>query len=310
MFDLGSLVRAPRAGLADAQRERLGRALEEADAVVVGAGAGLSTAVGLAYTGPRFEAIFGDFIKKYHFTDMYSGGFYPFGSLEEHWAYWSRYIWCNRYVRAPGTAYDDLLALVRGKDHFVLTTNVDHQFQLAGFDRRRLFYTQGDYGLLQCGVPCHRRTYDNKRLVRAMIEAQGFVIGEKGEIVPPPGARPAMSVPPELVPRCPVCGRPMAMNLRSDDTFVEDEGWHAAAARYQDFRRRHDRGRVLYLELGVGWNTPVIVKFPFWRAAEANPRATYACVNLVEAVAPAAIERRSVLVDGDIAITLRALLAP
>lgn len=241
---------------------------------------------------------------------MYSGGFYPFGSLEEHWAYWSRYIWCNRYVRAPGTAYDDLLALVRGKDHFVLTTNVDHQFQLAGFDRRRLFYTQGDYSLLQCGIPCHRRTYDNERLVRAMIEAQGFVIGEKGELVPPSGARPAMSVPSELVPRCPVCGRPMAMNLRSDDTFVEDEGWYAAAARYQDFRRRHDRGRVLYLELGVGWNTPVIVKFPFWQAAEASPRATYACVNLGEAVAPAAIERRSVLVDGDIAATLRALLAP
>lgn len=189
-------------------------------------------------------------------------------------------------------------------------SNVDHQFQLAGFDRRRLFYTQGDYGLLQGGVPCHRRTYDNKRLVRVMIEAQGFVIGEKGELVPPPGACPAMSVPPELVPRCPVCGRPMAMNLRSDDTFVEDEGWHAAAARYQDFLRRHNRGRVLYLELGVGWNTPVIVKFPFWQAAEANPRATYACVNLGEAVAPAAIERRSVLVDSDIATTLRALLAP
>lgn len=189
-------------------------------------------------------------------------------------------------------------------------SNVDHQFQLAGFDRRRLFYTQGDYGLLQCGVLCHRRTYDNKRLVRAMVEAQVFVIGEKGELVPPPGACPATSVPPELVPRCPVCGRPMAMNLRSDDTFVEDEGWHAAAARYQDFLRRHNRGRVLYLELGVGWNTPVIVKFPFWQAAEANPRATYACVNLGEAVAPAAIERRSVLADGDIAITLRALLAP
>ena len=139
MFDLGSLVRAPRGGLADAQREHLGRALDEADAVVVGAGAGLSTAAGLAYTGPRFEAIFGDFIEKYHFTDMYSGGFYSFDSLEEHWAYWSRYIWCNRYVRAPGTAYDDLLTLVRGKDHFVLTTNVDHQFQLAGTPRTHGF---------------------------------------------------------------------------------------------------------------------------------------------------------------------------
>ena len=190
MLDLGSLVGAPRGARADELTGRLARALDEADAIVVGAGAGLSTSAGLTYSGPRFEATFGDFIEKYHFTDMYSGGFYPFDSLEEHWAYWSRYIWCNRYVRAPGTAYDDLLALVRGKDHFVLTTNVDHQFQLAGFDRRRLFHTQGDYGLLQCGVPCHRRTYNTERLVRAMGEAQGLVIGERGELVPPPGARP------------------------------------------------------------------------------------------------------------------------
>ncbi len=240
---------------------------------------------------------------------MYSGGFHPFCSFEEHWAYWSRYIWCNRYVKAPGTAYDDLLSLVGDKDYFVLTTNVDHQFQLAGFDRRRLFYTQGDYGLLQCSQSCHKRTYDNEPLVRDMIEVQGWQISASGALTLPAGTRPAMDVPAELVPHCPVCGRPMAMNLRSDDTFVEDEGWHAAVARYQDFLRRHQRGRVLYLELGVGWNTPVIVKFPFWQAVEKNPRATYACVNLGEAVAPSAIERRSVLVDADIASALRALLA-
>lgn len=309
MFDLGSLVTAPRGGFGGDRRERLARALDEADAVVIGAGAGLSTAAGLTYAGPRFEAIFGDFIERYCFQDMYSGGFHPFGSSEEHWAYWSRYIWCNRYVKAPGTAYDDLLSLVGDKDYFVLTTNVDHQFQLAGFDRRRLFYTQGDYGLLQCSQPCHKRTYDNEPLVRDMIEAQGWQISASGALTLPAGTRPAMDVPAELVPHCPVCGRPMAMNLRSDDTFVEDEGWHAAAARYQDFRRRHQRGRVLYLELGVGWNTPAIVKFPFWQAVERNPRAAYACVNLGEAVAPSAIERRSVLVDADIASTLRALLA-
>lgn len=309
MFDLGSLVTAPRGGFGGDRRERLERALDEADAVVIGAGAGLSTAAGLTYAGPRFEAIFGDFIERYRFQDMYSGGFHPFGSSEEHWAYWSRYIWCNRYVKAPGTAYDDLLSLVGDKDYFVLTTNVDHQFQLAGFDRRRLFYTQGDYGLLQCSQPCHKRTYDNEPLVRDMIEAQGWQISASGALTLPAGTRPAMDVPAELVPHCPVCGRPMAMNLRSDDTFVEDEGWHAAAARYQDFRRRHQRGRVLYLELGVGWNTPAIVKFPFWQAVERNPRAAYACVNLGEAVAPSAIERRSVLVDADIASTLRALLA-
>lgn len=209
-------------------------------------------------------------------------------------------------MKAPGTAYDDLLSLVGDNDYFVLTTNVDHQFQLVGFDRRRLFYTQGDYGLLQCSQPCHKRTYDNEPLVRDMIEAQGWQISASGALTLPAGTRPAMDVPAELVPHCPVCGRPMAMNLRSDDTFVEDEGWHAAAARYQDFLRRHQRGRVLYLELGVGWNTPVIVKFPFWQAVEKNPRATYACVNLGEAVAPSAIERRSVLVDADIASALRA----
>ena len=309
MFDLGSLVTASRGGFGGDRRERLARALDEADAVVIGAGAGLSTAAGLTYAGPRFEAIFGDFIERYRFADMYSGGFHPFCSFEEHWAYWSRYIWCNRYVKAPGTAYDDLLSLVGDKDYFVLTTNVDHQFQLAGFDRRRLFYTQGDYGLLQCSQPCHKRTYDNEPLVRDMIEAQGWQISASGALTLPAGTRPAMDVPAELVPHCPVCGRPMAMNLRSDDTFVEDEGWHAAAARYQDFLRCHQRGRVLYLELGVGWNTPVIVKFPFWQAVEKNPRATYACVNLGEAVAPSAIERRSVLVDADIASALRALLA-
>ena len=309
MFDLGSLVTAPRGGFGGDRRERLARSLDEADAVVIGAGAGLSTAAGLTYAGPRFEAIFGDFIERYRFADMYSGGFHPFCSFEEHWAYWSRYIWCNRYVKAPGTAYDDLLSLVGDKDYFVLTTNVDHQFQLAGFDRRRLFYTQGDYGLLQCSQPCHKRTYDNEPLVRDMIEAQGWQISASGALTLPAGTRPAMDVLAELVPHCPVCGRPMAMNLRSDDTFVEDEGWHAAAARYQDFLRRHRRGRVLYLELGVGWNTPVIVKFPFWQAVEKNPRATYACVSLGEAVAPSAIERRSVLVDADIASALRALLA-
>lgn len=309
MFDLGSLVTAPRGGFGGDRRERLARALDEADAVVIGAGAGLSTAAGLTYAGPRFEAIFGDFIERYRFADMYSGGFHPFGSFEERWAYWSRYIWCNRYVKAPGTAYDDLLSLVGDNDYFVLTTNVDHQFQLAGFDRRRLFYTQGDCGLQQCSQPRHKRTYDNEPLVRDMIEAQGWQISASGALTLPAGTRPAMDVPAELVPHCPVCGRPMAMNLRSDDTFVEDEGWHAAAARYQDFLRRHQRGRVLYLELGVGWNTPVIVKFPFWQAVEKNPRATYACVNLGEAVAPSAIERRSVLVDADIASALRALLA-
>lgn len=301
------LVGAPKAGEMPAQIERLREALDAADAVVIGAGAGLSTAAGLTYTGERLTRWFSDFLDRYGFADMYSGGFYPFASFEEHWAYWSRYIYCNRYMRAPGSAYADLLDLVRDRDYFVLTTNVDHQFQLAGFDKRRLFYTQGDYGLLQCSEPCHAGTYDNRAQVFAMLEAQGFEQGEDGLYALPAGVRPRMEVPSELVPHCPVCGRPMSMNLRSDGTFVEDEGWHRAAERWADFQRRHERARTLYLELGVGYNTPVIIKFPFWRAVASNRRATYACVNMGEAVAPIDIERRSILIDADIASVLSAL---
>lgn len=222
--------------------QRLKQEIQMADAVLIGAGAGLSTSAGFTYTGKRFTDTFADFISKYGFRDMYSGGFYPFETLEEHWAYWSRYIYINRYQDAPKDTYADLLALVQGKDYFVLTTNVDHCFQKAGFDKHRLFYTQGDYGLWQCSGPCHDKTYDNEAVIRKMVAEQKD-----------------MRVPSELVPRCPVCGAPMSMNLRADSTFVEDEGWHQAAARYQDFVRRHEGMRVLYLELGVGMNTPGII---------------------------------------------------
>lgn len=298
------LVGAPGREKNPDQVARLADALAGADAVVIGAGAGLSTSAGLTYTGPRFERWFSDFERKYDFHDMYSGGFYPFASFEEHWAYWSRFIYCNRYGTPVGAPYRDLLELVRDMDYFVLTTNVDHQFQRAGFDRHRLFYTQGDYGLWQCSKPCHKQTYDNESAVCEMLESQGYVRGESGVYELPAGTEPRMEIPTELLPTCPVCGSPMAMNLRSDDTFVEDEGWHRAAERWSDFQRRHKHGRVLYLELGVGYNTPVIIKFPFWQAVDKNPRATYACVNLGEAVGPDSIERRSVLMDADISETL------
>lgn len=263
--------------------ERLRAALAAADAVVIGAGAGLSASAGLTYSGERFERNFGDFIEKYGIRDMYSGGFYPFQTPEESWAWWSRQILINRYERAPGPVYDDLLELVRNQDCFVLTTNVDHQFQLAGFDKQRLFYTQGDYGLWQCSGPCCQETYDNEDAVRRMVAEQRD-----------------MKIPAELIPRCPRCGRPQAPNLRCDDTFVEDAGWHAAASRYGDFLRRHRRGRVVYLELGVGANTPVIIKVPFWRYTRENPDATYACVNLGEAAAPGEIAEQSICIDADI----------
>ena len=272
------------------QIERLSQQLASSDAIVIGAGAGLSTSAGFTYTGERFVYYFPDFIAKYHFSDMYSGGFYLFDTLEEHWAYWSRYIFCNRYLDAPKPVYQELLSLVQDKDYFVLTTNVDHQFQKAGFDKHRLFYTQGDYGLWQCMEPCHQKTYDNEEAVRRMVAEQRD-----------------MRIPTELVPRCSVCGKPMSMNLRSDNTFVEDEGWHRAAERYDDFLRRHDGLKVLYLELGVGANTPVIIKYPFWKMTYANRNATYACINFGEAFAPPEIRGRSICINADIGNVLSRL---
>ena len=263
--------------------ERLQEALEQADAVVIGAGAGLSASAGFSYSGERFEKYFGDFIARYGFADMYSGGFYPFATLEEHWAYWSRYIYINRYMDAPKPVYDALLQLVRDKDYFVLTTNVDHCFQKAGFEKRRLFYTQGDYGLWQCSRPCHDKTYDNEQAVRQMVRDQRD-----------------MRIPSELIPHCPVCGAPMTMNLRTDMTFVEDEGWHEAARRYEDFLKRHQGLRVLFWELGVGGNTPAIIKYPFWQMTYQNPKAVYACVNLSRAYCPPEIRRQTVCIEGDI----------
>ena len=262
------------------QVDKLRAALAMADAVVVGAGAGLSTAAGYTYSGPRFSRLFGDFTARYGFSDMYSGGFYPYDTLEEHWAFWSRYVMCNRYDPIPGRVYQQLLDLLRDRDYFVLTTNVDHCFQRAGFDKQRLFYTQGDYGLFQCSRPCCQETWDNEDVIRAMVDQQSD-----------------LRIPSKLVPHCPHCGAPATMNLRSDGTFVEDEGWHKAAARYSEFLRRHEGMRTLYLEIGVGGNTPGIIKYPFWQMTAANPRATYACVNLGEACAPRELERQSILID-------------
>lgn len=271
---------------------RLRQALEEADAILVGAGAGLSTAAGLSYSGPRFDEHFADFRDRFGITDMYSGGFFPFPDRETFWAWWSRHILINRYDVEVGRPYRDLHALLEGRDYFILTTNVDHQFQRAGFDKERLFYTQGDYGLFQCSGPCVQETYDNEEIVRAMATEQRN-----------------MRVPRELMPRCPHCGRPLTTNLRVDNRFVEDEGWHKAATRYDEFCRRHEGLRMLYLELGVGMNTPVIIKYPFWSAVANSPQATFACINYGEACAPGSIANRSILINADIAEVLASLRA-
>ncbi len=286
--------------------KKLKEALEGADAVVVGAGAGLSTSAGFVYSGERFERYFSDFASKYRFSDMYSGGFYPYASQEEFWAYWSRYIWVNRYMGAPKPVYDELYRLVTGRDYFVITTNVDHCFQKAGFDKKRLFYTQGDYGLFQCSEPCHNKTYENEETVREMVLSQGWEISADSSLILPDGAALKMTVPSELLPRCPVCGRPMAMNLRSDDRFVEDEGWHEAAERYSNFLRTRT-GKVLFLELGVGYNTPAIIKYPFWNMTDKDPQAVYACVNHGDAACPREIAGRSICIDGDIGAVIDAM---
>ena len=270
--------------------ERLQAALQDCDAVVIGAGSGLSTAAGFTYNGERFEKYFSDFAAKYGIKDMYSGGFYPFPTQEEFWAYWSRYIYSNRYTDAPKPVYENLLQLVQDKDYFVITTNVDHCFQKAGFDKMRLFYTQGDYGLFQCSEPCCQETFDNEAVIRQMIERQED-----------------MKIPTELLPTCPQCGKPLTMNLRSDDTFVEDEGWHRAAERYDNFLHTRAGGKILFLELGVGYNTPIIIKYPFWQMTAKNPNATYVCINQGQAVCPQEIERQSVCINADIGQVLQSL---
>ena len=270
--------------------ERLKAVLQDCDAVVIGAGSGLSTAAGFTYTGERFEKYFSDFAAKYGIQDMYSGGFYPFATPEEHWAYWSRYIYINRYMDAPKPVYDDLLKLVQDKDYFVITTNVDHCFQKVGFDKKRLFYTQGDYGLFQCGEPCCQETFENEAVIREMVKRQKD-----------------MKIPTELLPVCPHCGKPLTMNLRSDNKFVEDEGWHRAAERYENFLRTREGQKILFLELGVGYNTPVIIKYPFWKMTAKNPNATYVCINQGQAVCPQEIERQAICIDADIGSALRGL---
>lgn len=266
---------------------KLKEKIETVDTIVIGAGAGLSTSAGFIYDGERFHKYFADFEEKYGFHDMYSGGFYPYKTLEEYWAYWSRYIAVNRYDDAPKPVYNKLFELVNGKDYFVITTNVDHCFQKAGFDKKRLFYTQGDYGLFQCSEPCHKKTYDNEEVINKMVAQQKD-----------------MKIPMALLPRCPVCGKPMTMNLRSDDKFVEDEGWHIAAERYSNFLCSRQSGNILFLELGVGYNTPIIIKYPFWQMTVSNPNAIYACVNYGEAVCPNEIKEQSICINGDIGSVL------
>lgn len=277
-------------GTCSADIERLRKALSASEAVLIGAGAGLSASAGFTYAGERFRRYFSDFAEKYGFQDMYTGGFCQYETPEAYWAYWSRFVMVNRYMDAPKPVYADLYELVKDKNYFVITTNVDHCFQKAGFDKARLFYTQGDYGLFQCSEPCRQETFDNEDTIRQMAARQKD-----------------MRVPTELLPVCPHCGKPLTMNLRADDRFVEDAGWHTAARRYGDFLRTYTMRRTLFLELGVGDNTPGIIKYPFWQMTAQNPAATYACINNGETDCPADIARQSICINADIGQILSAL---
>lgn len=273
------------------QIDRLKKVLDNCDAVVIGAGAGLSSAAGFTYNGERFNKYFSDFKAKYGFDDMYYGGFYSYRTQEEFWAYWSRYIYINRYMDMPSDLYYKLYDLVKDKDYFVITTNVDHCFQRTGFDKKRLFYTQGDYGLFQCSTPCCQETFDNEEIIKAMYEQQKD-----------------MKIPSNLIPKCPHCGKLLTTNLRCDDKFVQDEGWYKASERYSDFIRRHKDLNVLYLEIGVGYNTPVIIKYPFWQMTAQNPKSIYACINKGDADCPEELERQAICIDADIAEVINHIL--
>lgn len=269
---------------------RLKEMLQNSDAIVIGAGSGLSTAAGLTYNGERFFKYFADFHAKYGITDMYSGGFYPFKQLEEYWAWWSRHIFYNRYVDPPYPVYNELYELVKDKNYFVITTNVDHCFQKAGFDKKRLFYTQGDYGLFQCSVPCHNKTYDNEDIIRRMVTEQKD-----------------MKIPSTLIPYCPICGKPMTVNLRCDDTFVEDEGQRVACERYKKFLADTNGRKVLFLELGVGMNTPGIIKYPFLQMTFDNKNATYVSVNK-DAYSVYKDVKNSIYIVEDIAVVIKEIM--
>ncbi len=286
-------------GTREEQLSRLKKEVDTADAIIIGAGAGLSTSAGLTYSGARFDKYFFDFKDRYGITDMYSGGFYPFEDEKIRWAWWARHIYFNRYIKAPKPVYEELLTLIRDKDYYVITTNVDHQFQKAGFDKKRLFYTQGDYGLFQSVDKSDNNTYDNAEWVCKAMEAQGFVLNDKNEYDLPADNVIRMYIPEEMIPETPD-GKGVTTNLRADDSFVEDSGWHKASAAYSDFLRRHSNLHVLYLEIGVGSNTPVIIKYPFWAMTDKNPKAVYACMNYNEAFCPKQIEKQSICIDGDV----------
>lgn len=271
--------------------EKLKQEIKNSNYILIGAGAGLSTSAGFLYDGKRFEDNFKDYIKKYGFTDMYSAGFYNFPTLEEYWAYFSLYVYINRFDIEENETYLNLYKIVKDKNYFVITTNVDGRFIDSKFDKDKIFAVQGDFALFQCSKPCRQETFYNEKYIREMIKYKK-----------------EMKIPTELIPKCPYCGRNMSMNLRADDTFVQDKNWDEQKSRYEKFLKMSDNSKILFLELGVGFNTPSIIKYNFWRMTLNNKKSVYASINLGECYCASDIEERSICIDYDIAEVLKKLI--
>lgn len=266
------------------QIENAAKLLNDADYILIGAGAGLSSAAGLKYSGKRFTDNFSEFIEKYGVKDMYSACFYPYPNEEARWGYWSKHVSINRIQVDALPLYQQLFNLVKDKKYFVLTTNADHQFYKAGFQEEKIFATQGDYGLIQCMKGCHPKTYDNIKMIKQMDQARRDCL-----------------VPSYMVPRCPVCGGLMNMNLRCDQYFVEDEKWHEAEKNFGDFLDECYEKKVVLLELGVGFNTPTIIRFPFEKLIKENKNMKLIRLNFNEAVIPESLQKRAIGINEDLA---------
>lgn len=238
------------------------QAIKQADYIIIGAGSGLSTAAGLLYSGEKFEKDFREFIEKYHFDNLYSASFYEFKTQEEKWAFFAKMIKLNRYNEKPLKLYQELYEIVKNKEYFVLSTNVDGQFYNSGFDKDKIFEVQGDYSYLQCENACHNKLYNNKELVEKWLRNTKNC-----------------KIPSDLVMKCPVCGGNMDMNLRKDANFVQDKNWYRQSEKYEDFLSRSKGKNVVLLEIGVGFNTPGIIRFPFERMTAISEKTTLIRIN-------------------------------
>ena len=256
--------------------------INKADYILIGGGAGLSTAAGLDYSGKRFEDNFGEFIEKYHFTDMYTAGFYDFNTEEEKWAFWAKHMYLNDIGIGATKLYKDVLNLVKDKKYFVITTNVDDQFYKAGFDKEKVFAMQGSFKYIQCSKACHNKLYDATDLVKEMINKTKDC-----------------KIPTELVPVCPVCGEKMEVNVRIDANFVQDENWYKQDKRYGEFLDKSQDKNLLLLEIGVGFNTPGIIRFPFEQMVYDNVNTHLVRINKDYAFASKEIEDKTILFNED-----------